>query len=269
MTFIDSLAAPVILTSPPDQGTGVGTIINYDIQGGSLDWESLGGATKYKWQLDHEKDFSSVPAGFEGDTRATTARLPTLEPLTTYYWRVRATEPALSLWSDKWSFATSLGIGSVTLHLDSPKAGASGVDVKPVFQWTPIAGADSYEFLLSTGASFSEPLIVRVGDYALPATAWQCDMGLDHDTTYYWKVRAVGSDSCSVWSAVGAFTTKSPPSPGVSLSAEPTPSPSPPPPQSPIPDWAKKLMYLGGGLLVAMVAVLVVLVVFTVKSSKR
>ncbi|MFC1932912.1 hypothetical protein ACFLXU_04710 [Chloroflexota bacterium] len=218
MTYTDSLTLPVILTSPPNQapGTGTGNV--------HLDWETLKGATKYKWQLDYDTDFSTVPTGFEGDTQATSARLPALEMDTTYYWWVRATEPVLSPWSTKWSFTTGLGTEVIAPELHSPEAGANDMPIKPVFQWSAIAGATSYELLVSTVASFSNPTILKIGDYALPATAWQSKINLDYNTTYYWKVRAAGSNSYSAWSAVGAFTTESPPA-----------QPSPPTELTPLP----------------------------------
>ncbi len=273
MTYTDSLALPVTLTSPPNKATGI------DTRNVSLDWETLKGATEYKWQLDYETDFSSVPSEFEDDTSGSSARLPALEMATTYYWRVRATQPVLSPWSAKWSFTTSLGTAVIAPELYSPKAGASGVPLKPVFQWSAIAGADSYELLVSTDASFSSPIIVKIGDYALPATAWQSDVSLDYDTTYYWKVRAKGSTSYSAWSAVGAFTIESPPtelSPALELSSPisstspplppsppPPPSPSSPPPpvQSTLPDW---VIYLTGALLLTTVLLLITLLVLVV-----
>jgi len=183
MTYIDSLTSPVTLTSPSNKASGI------DTTNVSLDWETLSGTTEYRWQLDYDTDFSTVPTGFEGDTRASTARLPTLELATTYYWRVRATEPVLSPWSDKWSFNTSLGGHEATAsELYYPKAGASGISTKPVFQWNAVAGADSYELLVSADISFTDPSIVKIGDYALPTTAWQCDVNLNYDTTYYWFI---------------------------------------------------------------------------------
>ncbi len=85
-----------------------------------------------------------------------------------------------------------------------------------------MAGADSYELLVSTNTSFTNSVIAKVGMYALPATAWQNDINLDYDTTYYWKVRASSSSNYSAWSAVSAFITK--PAPVIELApvVEPT-----------------------------------------------
>jgi len=204
ITFTDSLAVPVTLTSPPDRASGI------DTRNVNLDWRSASGATKYEWQLDYNTDFSSAP--FEDDTEASSVRLPEqLKLATTYHWRVRVTEPLLSPWSDTESFTTSLGSSVIAPNLRSPGAGAKSVGVRPVFQWSAIAGADSYELLVSTNTSFTNHAITKLGTYALPATAWQSDINLDYDTTYYWKVRASGSSSYSAWSAVSAFTTKSSP----------------------------------------------------------
>ncbi len=248
MTFPHSLNLPITPTSPPDEAPGIGTIINYTISNVSLDWEAMTGATSYQWQLDYDTDFSTVPTGFEGNTKASEVRLPALEPATTYYWRVRADEPVLSPWSDKWSFTTSLGSIDIAPELYSPEAGSYSVPLKPVFQWGVIAGADSYELVVSTDASFGNPTIAKIDIYALPSTAWQCNVGLNYDTTYYWKVRAVSSNSYSAWSAVGAFTTESPP-----RESAPTTPPPTPPSQQTSSDW---VIYLVGGLLLTIILLL-------------
>lgn len=202
MTYTDSLTLPVVLTSPANTAGGIGTgnII--------LTWAPLKGATQYKWQLDADTDFSTVPSGFEGNTQGSSARSPALTAATTYYWRVRANAPVLSPWSAKWSFTTSLGATVIVPELLSPKAGATGMSLKPVFQWSAIAGANSYELLVSSDASLANSIITKTGDSALPATAWQSNINLDYNTTYFWKVRAIGGNSYSAWSAVGAFTTE-------------------------------------------------------------
>ncbi|UCC90583.1 MAG: hypothetical protein JSW24_05550, partial [Dehalococcoidia bacterium] len=270
MTFTDSLTVPVTLISPPNQAPGTGTIINYEVREVSLDWKTLRGATEYEWQLNDDTDFSSPLEG--GYTKASTTRLPALELATTYYWRVRATEPMLSPWSDKWSFTTALGYASIAPELLNPEAGASGIPLKPVFQWSDIARADSYELIVSTDASFEKPVILKVDDYALPDTAWECNINLNYDTTYYWKVRAISSDTYSAWSAASAFTTESPPL-LVELEepSEPQEPPAPPPPppsapsQSTTPDWVK---YLFGALLAAVV-LLSVIVLMLMRGMRR
>jgi hypothetical protein len=267
VSYYDSLTQPVSLTSPGDEAPGVGTLVNDTARNISLDWETLESADQYRWQLDYDTDFSAVPLGFEGDTKASTAQLPALDPGTTCYWRVRATEPVLSPWSDKWSFTTSIGSQALAPVLESPEAGASGVAPKPIFQWSAIAGADSYELVVSTKVELDNPTILKTDSYALASTAWQCNVSLDYDTTYYWKVRAVNGDTLSAWSAVGAFSTGPAP-----LEAEPPPEPPPSPPTTNSSDWTEWLMPMGGIMflvfMLVMMAMLITLIVLVIKVSK-
>ncbi len=85
MTFYDSLAQPVTLTSPLDGAPGVGVIKNDEIRDIELDWQGIQGATGYQWQLSEDSSFSSVPADFEGVTTSSYVKLPYLEIGSTYY----------------------------------------------------------------------------------------------------------------------------------------------------------------------------------------
>jgi hypothetical protein len=267
--YYDSLTQKVSLNSPADEAPGVGTLVNDTARNISLDWATLEGADEYHWQLDYDTDLTAVPLEFEGYTKASTTQLPALDPGTTCYWRVRATEPVLSPWSDKWSFTTSIGNEVLAPLLESPEAGASNVPLKPIFQWSAIAGAESYELVVSTKAELDNPTILKTGGYALAGTAWQCNVSLDYDTTYYWKVRAVNGDTHSAWSAVGAFSTESPP---LASDSPPEPPPPPSPPISNSPDWTEQLMPLGGIMflvfMLVMMAMLITLIILVIKVSK-
>ncbi len=186
MTFTDTLTALVILISPDDQAEGVGVLRNDAIKDVELEWEVLSGVTKYQWQLNDDADFSDV--SFEGDTRSSSKEVPALELATVYYWRVRATEPFLSPWSEEWSFTTATGDEVNGPELISPEADATGVAIKPVFEWSSVAGAEGYELVVATKASLDDPVVLKVSDYALPSTTWECNVKLDYDTTCYWFV---------------------------------------------------------------------------------
>lgn len=280
MTYIDTLDNRLNLAVPGNNAAGTGTANVI------LEWQSIDGAEEYKWQFDYDADFSTVPTGFEGETGTNRVRLPALDADTVYHWRVRATKPVLGRWSDVWSFTTGLGSTVVTPQLLSPNAGAEEQTSRPLFQWSPIAGADSYELIVSTDYAFGNPTILKIDEYALPTTAWQSTISLESGTTYYWKVRASNSGNLGAWSAVGAFTTAVPssqpaagsdsPAPESSGSAPPqsseTPSPVPPAlsssapsPSSPEPapqpavnDWS---LIIIGGLLLAIILLLVILLV--------
>ncbi len=267
MSYMDSLTQPVTPASPPDMASGIGTIINYTINNASLDWEALPGATRYKWQLNYVTDFSSVPSGFEGETNTSSVHLPTLAPATTYYWRVRATEPVLSPWSAKWSFTTSLGDEAIAPELISPEAGARGVPLKPIFQWSAIADAERYELIVSSDVNFGNPTILKTDNYALPGTAWQSTTGLEPNTAYYWKVRAIGPSTHSAWSAVGAFATES----GIAPLASPAPQASAPPSApSALPQLGASdlIWYLLGALLLTIILLIITLLIVVIRLSR-
>lgn len=287
LTFVDTLTVPVKPLSPADKASVSGTPVNDTVTNVALDWEPMVGATTYKWQLDYDTDFSSVPAGFEGTTRASSARLPALEPATTYHWRVRATEPVLSPWSVKRSFITGLMTDSAPLQLVNPVPGAIGVSTRPVFQWNAIIGAQVYELLVATDVKFASPVVAKTGEFALPGTAWECNVSLDYDTTYYWKVRGIGAGTASDWSATSAFTTtREPgqadrtvpptlivtPSP-VSQNLPPAPAPLPPAPtilpSPPVvqetPQW---VVYVIGALLLMNLLLIVTVLALIVTIRK-
>jgi len=179
-------------------------------------------------------------------------------------------------------FTTCLDTDTTSIRLESPESGETGVPVKPLFQWSAVPEAVTYELLVSSDIQFSNLVISRTGDFPLPATAWQGNLDLNYGTTYYWKVRAISADTKSAWSAVGTFTTELPPPSLVQPSAPPTamipvpapspatppvppapPQPSPPVPPSPAPvqhtpDWVVCLI---GALLLAIILLIVTIMV--------
>jgi hypothetical protein len=111
---------------------------------------------------------------------------------------------------------------AITLRPESPAAGATGVPIRPVFQWTAVIGAQAYELLVATDAGMNNPVIARTDEYALPGNVWQCDVSLEYGMTYYWKVRATNASTRSAWSTTGIFTTET--APASTDSVDETPS---------------------------------------------
>ena len=208
LTFNDTLTAPVVLVKPDNMAPGTGKAVDNTIKNVTIEWEKAEGATRYRWRCDDNSDFSSIPDGMEDTTSADSVRLPALEAATTYYWQVRVSSPVAGPWSEKRSFTTAMAAETASLRLEIPYAGAGSVPIKPIFQWSAIDGANTYELLVSSNADFSSPVIAKQGEYALTSNAWQCDTGLENDTTYYWKVRAISASTYSGWSATGAFSTE-------------------------------------------------------------
>ncbi|MBN1863240.1 MAG: hypothetical protein JW790_06300 [Dehalococcoidales bacterium] len=276
VTLVDSLAAPVTLSSPDDRERGVGTLRGDSVRNVELDWEVLSGATKYEWRLNDDDDLDEASVLFEGSTGASAKELPDLAPATRYYWRVRASEPLLSRWSEVWSFTTAEAGEVKAPELVSPEDGASGVDVRPGFQWRAVAEAEGYELVVSSEDSGHDPVILKTDDYCLSDTDWECNISLEYDTAYYWKVRAVTPAGRSDWSKLATFTTipepVSPPgevaSPGTPVPPEAAESPpkSPPPALSNTPTWTE---YALGALITSLVTLSVVVVLLLRKLRRR
>jgi len=295
LTYHDTLTIPPVLKSPEDGAEGLGTLSNFQIANLTLDWEALEGASEYRWQIDSDTDFSSVPSGFEGTTGASQARLPRLEPATEYHWRVRATSPVLSPWSETRSFTTGLGTTEAAPRLLYPQAGEQQVVLRPVFQWEAVAGATAYELAVSDEPAFNNQLLLKAGATAINSTAWQPDVELAPGKVYYWRVRAIGDGTTSLWSATRAFTTApvpasqtaptitTPPVPPPEQTASPVPptgqpaatdSPgaketTPPTAQTNNPDWTKLIIIFGSALVVVAVVGVATLIVLTRKIGQR
>jgi hypothetical protein len=201
MTFIDNLTLPASLVSPDDQAPGL------DTNGLMIKWQPLNGVTEYEWQVADNPGFTGIPAGLTGTSESSSARPTGLEPAATYYWRIRADKPFLSRWSETWSFNTVLGGSNIVPILSVPEAGAK-TTVKPIFQWSTIAATEKYDLLVAQDAAFNNVVINKTGDNALPGNAWQSDITLENNTTYYWKVKARSDKSFGAWSAVSVFITE-------------------------------------------------------------
>jgi len=275
MTFPDSLSVQVTLVSPDNDAAGL------DTTNLNLKWQPVNGATGYEWQVSDNTSFTGLLTGLTGTAESGSARPVGLEPAATYYWRILINKPFLSRWSDTWSFNTVLGGSNIAPSLSVPAAGAK-TTIKPVFQWTTIASADKYDLLVAKDNAFNEVVIDRTGDNALSSNAWESEINLENDTTYYWKVKARSDKSVGTWSAVSIFTTGSVP---VTTNAAEVPQSitDPPPQQTPtvstvpvdspntqqpvnvsinIPPW---VIFGGGALLAVIVITLAALVVTSVR----
>jgi photosystem II stability/assembly factor-like uncharacterized protein len=226
-------------TGPIPVAPGAGDIIMIDTAGHitdlTLQWEEIAGAREYEAAI--YADAGATQEIWSGTTtgmaiNATEGNNPAqLASGTSYYWRVRATQPVESLWSEVRSFASPLGIEewSPLAAPDgvSPLPGANNVPIRPAFTWEPADGATGYEFVLARDSGFTGVVVGFSGADALTSAAWNCDIDLEYSTSYFWKVRAISADSYSEWGN-NAFTTEAAPSeivpsPSTPLVIEPAP----------------------------------------------
>jgi hypothetical protein len=195
--FIDSLSQSTTPVSPVNQSAGLdNTSLN-------LKWQPLSGATQYEWQVSDNTAFTGILAALTGTSDASSAHLTGLDPAAVYYWRVRATKPYLSPWSEASSFTTIIGGSNITSILIVPAAGATTA-VKPVFQWSSVISADSYDFQVANNIDFKNPVIDKTGDNALPGNAWEsencagkrADLFLESKSPLRYQFRSLVPDWC-------------------------------------------------------------------------
>jgi hypothetical protein len=202
-----------------------------------LQWEEIAGAREYEVAIYRDAGatqeiWSATTDGLAIDAVRNDNPV-TLYSGTTYYWRVRAIEPIESPWSEVKSFASPLGIEEwsplVSPDGVSPLPGANDVPIRPAFSWKSADGATGYELVLAKDSGFTQVVVAFTGADALTSDAWNCDIELEYSTSYFWKVRAIGTDSYSEW-GINSFTTEAapaemlPPESSSPLVVEPAPT---------------------------------------------
>ncbi len=201
-------AAPS-LRDPADAATALPTSVAFS-------WNPSDGAHHYTLQLATSADFSVIAAGqTTTDTHATVSGL-TYE--TTYFWRVQASgDGGDGAWSATRSFTTEAAPPPplpppATPTLTAPSDGARDIPLSTTLTWNHVSGADTYDVQVATTPGFD---VLWIDEVHVTNPVLEID-GLDHATTYYWRVRAHGEGGSSDWSGAWHFTTRPPlPSPPV------------------------------------------------------
>lgn len=205
-----NIPAPT-LTSPEDNATVDGTP--------TYSWQSIFGATAYRFQYDDNDDFSS-PVFTSGDLTGTSFSPPT-QAAGVYYWRVKARDAGKnwSEWSTRRKVTVTVGTPLAPV-LISPAAGIFTKDNTPTLSWKSAKYGYKYQVQVNTSSTFptaSMKLNKTLGVGVLTTNATTLV-----DGKYYWRVRAKNSlGTFGPWSKVRAFTidTVKPPAPKLSSPA--------------------------------------------------
>jgi len=114
----------------------------------------------------------------------------TLDPSTTYFWRVRSRSKCgdWSAWSPCFSFTTSPSASAVA-QLLSPADGDTCQPTELTLHWSDVASATGYE--IQVGTSCGTGVL-----YTAAASHLQVS-SLEPETTHYWRVRA--RNTCGQW----------------------------------------------------------------------
>jgi hypothetical protein len=194
-TTIIALPGAPVLASPSNNVTNQLTAV-------TLNWSTATGATSYNVLVSTSASFTTTVSSQSG-VAGLSASVSGLANSTPYYWEVSATNAGgTSAWSSVWSFTTIIAT-PVAPYLALPLNNAVNQSTSPTLSWSTVAGATSYNVLVSTSTSFATTVSSQTGLTALSATV----SGLANSTPYYWEVNATNADGAGAWSSIWSFTT--------------------------------------------------------------
>ena len=200
----ESAPLPVepVLVSPADVSTNISLTP-------TLTWNNVNTATSYSMQVSTVIDFSSLIVNQTGLTATQTTLSTSLNRITKYYWRVRATNSVgTGNWSAVWSF-TTLNPPLAVPTLSSPANGSVDVSFTPSLDWSDVAEATSYRVQVSASSDFA---VLTMDTQNVTVSEMVVTSGLlTRNTKYYWRVNATDGTRISDWSSVNNFTTINPP----------------------------------------------------------
>jgi len=245
-SITDTLAgSPPTLTGPADM-----TSVNINPNTGSTDivvftWAPDKNASAHTIQLAYDSAFTQqitvtgAAVAFPPSTNIVVggpsgAANVNLIAGKTYYWRVYASAPLNSPYSEVRSF-TVQPMEAAVPAIGSPVNGATIKSQNPAFSWTPVTSATKYEIQVSVGPDFATTVFTDTPASAgsvLPAT-----VKLEQGKQYFWRVRALepveGGWSTAANFIVAAAETAAPPP--VTITSVPAPTftiPAAPPAQT-------------------------------------
>lgn len=169
-----------------------------------LVWRLAARASTYKIEVSRSSAAGLVLNTYT--TADTSLQLTGLLRLTTYFWRVQATNiGGSSLFSGTNSFITLIAAPAAPAAV-SPAANAVDVPVLPTFSWTETVTATKYHLQIAADNLFAQ--VVR-DTVVFEKTTVKLANPLQGETAYFWRVSAANIGGESAFSTARLFTTVS------------------------------------------------------------
>ena len=193
-TTIVAVPPQPVLGLPANTASGVSTRPAFS-------WPDATDASSYRIQVASNADFSNIIIDQAG-LAITSYQSAELNFLSTYYWRVNATNIAgTSPWSSAWSFVTTISAPT----LSAPANNSFGMPLNPTLAWNYSTSQTTYQLQVAVDNTFQVTSIDQPG---ITNTYWTLSSAfLAHNTMYYWRVRASNISGISDWSAIWTFAT--------------------------------------------------------------
>lgn len=185
-----------------------------------LMWNTIADAREYEVEVAIDSDFDEliypeteqqtmlvwnegeVSTTQSSDEAARALKIEDLDYHTTYYWRVRGTNPnSEGAWTEVRSF-TTLRDTEEGPELAAPADGEDDVGFPVELDWQAYEDAAHYDLQISETPDFEQATTVFSYDQTDFAASDLADT-----TTYFWRVRAIVDEQKTAWSEVWTFTT--------------------------------------------------------------
>ncbi len=169
-----------------------------------LVWRAVARASTYKIEVSRSSASGLVLNTYT--TADTTLQLTGLLRLTTYFWRVQATNiGGSSLFSGSNSFVTIIAAPAAPAAV-SPAANAIDIPVLPTFSWSEVVNATKYRLQIAEDNQFAT---IAVDTVVFEKTTVTLATPLKGETPYFWRVSAANIGGESAFSTARLFTTVS------------------------------------------------------------
>jgi len=161
-------------------------------------WQSVVGADQYRIQI-YSMSNLGTPIKDSVVTNTSYFLHNSLDYYWNYRWRVLGIQNGTEgSWSDYRDFETTINSPNIIF----PKSSDGLTSVSPNFQWSAVEGATRYQIQIST-----IPTFINVLHEELVSDTSKNDFVFEHNTLYYWRVRAGRNAYFAGWSGVGSFNT--------------------------------------------------------------
>ena len=195
-SFATSGSAPAtapMLVSPADADTNQAALI-------ALKCSKVAGASQYHWQVSMSSSFTGFTVD---DYTVDTVRTAQLVSGRKYYWRVAGVNGAgASAFSTVQSFTVMTAPGTPALVYPANNEQNVRADTLTL-TWRAAARASHYVFQMARSASSFQLVVV---ENTTTDTTLQV-VGLQRQTTYYWRVRAYNDGGTSLFTSGNSFVT--------------------------------------------------------------
>ncbi|MFN3695563.1 MAG: hypothetical protein ACK4UV_11190, partial [Ignavibacterium sp.] len=170
-----------------------------------LRWNYPDLSSSFRLQVSSDPTFSSGIILDQAGLIDTFKSITGLEGLTTYYWRLNASNAGgTSDFSAAYSFTTGFPKAPGLFY---PPNNTGEIPVDTILYWLSSQAAQSYRLMVARGLDFAQNTIVV--DTVVTDTTYHI-FGLNQNTFYFWRVRAINQYGSSGWSTIWRFKTVAP-----------------------------------------------------------